>query len=62
MLEIQENTRAVRETQKDAAMAYETGKIIVKHLHTWKESQHGGSAEIEHLSQALQKGSGLDCF
>ena len=62
-LEIQENTRAIRETQKDAALAYETGKIIVNHLHSRKETHHvSGNADIEQVSRLLQKGMGLQCF
>ena len=60
LLEIHENTRTVRETEKHAAMAHEAGKLIMKHLHS-KNEQHGAqnSVEIKGLFQTLQKGLGL---
>lgn len=62
LLEIQENTRAVRETEKHAAMAHETGKVIVKYLHSTNERSGKTSADLEALFQALRTGMGPPCI
>ena len=52
----------MREAEKHAAMAHETGKVIVKYLHSNNERSGKTSADLEALFQALRKGMGPSCM